>query len=179
MPLCALTIITMSIGQATSMPAVSISGGPDASGHLYAWTIRNTGPSPIVYVAVPHHRGDLCLPPPGWSAEMTTDACLFRAPSPADGIPRRGQAEFRLRVGPAGARRGHGEVRIRFDNGEEQRMPDVLVPVREPAGDHYVPLVGLGVIFIALVVHRVLSQRKGKTTEAKKHNAPSASSHLE
>ncbi len=158
-------------GLGVADPQVTITGGVDQTGHNYAWTITHNHRSPIVYVEFPHYRADLFEAPPGWATELTnpggisSDAsrCIATAASPGQGIQRRREAVFRVRVAPSGTPRGVGSVIVRFADDSEVTVDGVSVPVRERFGDQYMALIGLGLIFGIFVVAKAIKGRKSKS----------------
>jgi hypothetical protein len=156
-----------------SLP-VQVEGGPDASGHLYTWTVTNRGSSAITAVEFPAWNADLFQPPPGWSADLgdaDRDGALKARPgwflafadTPYDGIVPGGSDTFSMRIRPRGARRGAGTVIIHFADGTQVEVPGVMVPMAESLGDKYVSLVGLGAIFvIAVAIQAIRSRHKRK-----------------
>jgi len=147
-------------------PPVVITGGADASGHIYTWQVNNGDDLPIVEVRFPHHRGVLFFPPAGWSSDCTAlvhvgakdepGVCTSRAPAPAEGIAPGRAAAFSMQIAPAGAKRGQGEVAVRFADGNETRIAGVELPQREAAGDKYVSLIALGAVFVIFVTVRAV-----------------------
>ncbi len=142
---------------------VDIVGGPDQTGHNYSWTVRNHHTSAIVYVSFPHFRADLFFVPDGWSTEGTSNlkgtgakssfgVCVGRVGRSSQGIAPRGEAEFRMRVDGANARPAPGVVLVRFSDGVETKISQVLLPSAEATSDKLVPLVGLGGVFVLLIL---------------------------
>ena len=158
-------------GSGGAGPEVTITGGGDETGHNYAWTITHNHRSPIVYVEFPHYRADLFEAPPGWATELTNPGgagsdpsrCIATAASPDQGVQRRREAVFRVRVAPSGTPRGLGSVIVRFGDGGEVTVDGVSVPVRERFGDQYMALIGLGLIFGIFVVAKAIKGRKSKS----------------
>ena len=158
-------------------PTASITGGADASGHSYTWQVRNGGASPIVEVRFPHFRAGLFFPPPGWSNDCTAlvhvgakdepGVCTARAVAPADGIAPGQSVAFSMQIASSGAKRGPGEVTVRFADGSETRVAGVELPQQEGLGDKYVSLIALGGVFIIFVaVQAVRKRRQGVFTRA-------------
>ena len=149
---------------------VVITGGADASGHTYTWQVRNGGASPIVEVRFPHYRAGLFFPPPGWSSDCTAlvhvgakdepGVCTARAAAPADGIAPEQFAPFSMQIAPAGAKRGPGEVTVRFADGSEARVAGVELPRQEGLGDKYVSLIALGGVFTIFVMAQAVRKRR-------------------
>ncbi len=155
---------------AADTPKVTITGGADASGYKYIWTVSNEYTSPVVYVEFPHYHGSLFLAPENWRVECTFlvnvgvadrhGICKASADSPSAGIGRSKSGTFRMRVMLTGTTRVQGTVVVRFADGTELAVPAVELPQRETTGDKFVPLVGLAVLFIVLVAVR--ARRRGR-----------------
>lgn len=155
---------------------VSITGGADASGHTYSWQVHNGGALPIVEVRFPHYRAGLFFPPPGWSNDCTAlvhvgakdepGICTARAAAPADGITPGRSAAFSMQIAPAGAKRGPGEVTVRFADGNETRVAGVELPQQEGLGDKYVSLIALGGVFIVFVAVQAIRKRRPQVSRA-------------
>ena len=166
------------LGSASAManPTASITGGADASGHAYTWQVRNDGASPIVEVRFPHYRAGLFFPPPGWSNDCTAlvhvgakdepGVCTARAAAPADGIASGRSAPFSMQIAAAGAKRGRGEVVVRFADGSETRIAGVELPQQEGLGDKYVSLIALGAVFIIFVAVQAVRKRRLRAASA-------------
>ncbi len=142
---------------------VTITGGPDATGHNYTWTITNHHAAAITAIAFPHYRADTFTPPEGWTGDITNfrgrgateGLCSGKAEAPGAAIAPGGSAEFYLRVAPKGAKRGTRAARVSFEDGREV-LVQVETPVREPFLERNMTLVGLGVMFaIFLLVARL------------------------
>ncbi|MEK7732337.1 MAG: hypothetical protein AAB363_10825 [Planctomycetota bacterium] len=166
------------IGPASALAdsAVSITGGADASGHTYTWQVANGGASPIVEVRFPHYRAGLFFPPPGWSNDCTAlvhvgakdepGVCTARSPAPADGIAPGRSAPFSMQIAADGAKRGRGEVVVRFADGSETRIAGVELPQQEGLGDKYVSLIALGAVFIIFVAVQAVRKRRRRAASA-------------
>ncbi len=144
--------------QTRTESGVTITGGTDTAGHEYRWTVANKAASPIIYLEFPQYHGDLCLPPEGWTSELSPAACVCRAPSAIEGIAPGRSLDVRVRVGPLGAQRGQGGVIVRFADGTEKKVGGVDLPVPESTGDQFVPLIGLGIVMLVVI----LAQRRGR-----------------
>ncbi len=152
---------------ALAQPRVTVEGGADPTGQNYSWTIQHDHASPLVFVSVPHHRADLFLPPKGWkgSIEHATGwfdrmgYCIARPEDPGAAIARGKSAQFGLRVPVRGIARGKEAMSFRFADGVEASVP-AEVPVREPIGEQYTPVIGLGLIFAGLLVFRAWKARR-------------------
>lgn len=136
---------------------VTIVGGADDSGHRYQWTVTNYAAAAIVFVEIPHARGDLFLAPPGWTTEHVNQdgEAIARAigywkataQSDVDGIAYGQSAVFSLRVSPVGADRGVGTVTVRHADNRESAIAGVEVPVRPSTSETFTSLIALGAIF--------------------------------
>ena len=83
--------------------------------------------------------------------------------------PNRG-AEFRLQLAAGGAKRGTGEVTVRFADGSSSLVANVALPRQEAVGDKYVALIGLGAIFaVWLTVRAVRNRRAGAQSASTDH----------
>jgi hypothetical protein len=155
--------------------AVTITGGADATGDGYAWTVVNNHTSPIVYVEFPHYHASLFLAPDGWSTDSTflvnvgvedrPGTCTARVGQPASGIKRGATGTFQMRVYQPGTRRGQGTVVVRFADGSEVQVSGVEMPTPEAMSDKYAPLIGLGAIFIIWLA--IGAKRRGKIRRTK------------
>ncbi len=160
----------------TANPIVFITGGADASGHTYTWQVRNGGAEPIVEVRFPHYRAGLFFPPQGWSNDCTAlvhvgakdepGVCTARVAAPADGIAPGRFVAFSMQIAPAGAKRGPGEVTVRFADGRESRVAGVELPQQEGLGDKYVSLIALGGVFVVFVTAQVVRKRRRRAPSA-------------
>lgn len=173
---------------AAAPPPVTITGGADPAGYIYTWTVTSKRTSPIVHVEFPHYHGTLFFAPEDWFVECTflvnvgvedrPGVCTARnklfAEAPArparnDVAPRsrpvsgKGNLDFRMQVVLKGTRRGQGKVLVRFADGSEVYVAGVELPQRETAGDKYVPLIGLGLIFVVWVIARSWGRAKRQT----------------
>lgn len=149
---------------ALAQPQVTITGGPDESGQNYAWTVNHDSASPMVAVEFPHYMADICSGPEGWNMRLTNKlgrkgrAGVCSAESP-EGLPRGASVVFSLRVGPRGAPRGEGDVVVRFSDGTEVKVR-VAVPVKPSFLAGHTSLVGLGAMFVLLLLFRLRRRRK-------------------
>lgn len=155
---------------------VVITGGADASGHTYTWQVRNGGASPIVEVRFPHYRGGLFFPPPGWSSDCTAlvhvgakdepGICTARAAAPAGGIAPGQSMAFSMQIAARGAKRGPGEVAVRFADGNETRVAGVELPQQEGLGDKYMSLIALGGVFTIFVIAQAFRKRRRRSASS-------------
>lgn len=140
---------------------VTISGGADASGHHYTWTIRNRHSSPIVYVEIPHHRADLFTPPDGWTQSRPERGVLAATADSVDvGITSGRPGVFYMRISAGGAGRGTGTIRVRFQDGTEVQVGGVTLP--QPPSDRYAAPIGLSAIFALWLAVRILRRRRSR-----------------
>ena len=152
---------------------VTITGGPDTTGHNYTWTVTNHHDTAITAIAFPHYRADTFTPPEGWTGDMTNfrghggkeGLCSGKAEAPGAAIAPGSSAEFYLRVAPKGAKRGTRKARVSFEDGREV-LVQVETPIREPFLERNMTLVGLSVMFaIFLLVARLRRKPVPETSE--------------
>ncbi|MDO8629319.1 MAG: hypothetical protein Q7R41_02400 [Phycisphaerales bacterium] len=158
------------------MPQATIAGGPDATGQSYVWTVTNHHASAIVHLEIPHYRASLFFAPEGWRTECTnlvavgvkdlTGVCTASTDSPASGIAAGRSATFSMQIAGGGAKRGLGAVVVRFADGVTQTIAGVPVPTAEPPGDRNIPLLGLGTVFMILIVVRAARRRRAREAES-------------
>ena len=159
---------------AADKPKVTITGGADASGQHYAWTVTNGHTSPIVYLEFPHYHADLFFAPENWSAETTAlvnvgykdepGVCIARAESPVAGIHLGGALDFGMRIAPLPTKRGKGTVLVRFADGTESGVAGVELPQPRGVWDKYASLIGLGAIFLLWIIFRARRWAKARRT---------------
>ena len=150
-------------------PGVVVEGGADASGRNYRWTVVNRSGVSIVSAEFPLYRVTTFEGPAGWETACEPDvkaanleACRSRAPIPAQGIQPGGRATFTAQVAASGIVRGRGGVQFLGADGREIRADGVELPQRELLGDRYTSLVGLGIVFAAIVTFRwIRASRRG------------------
>lgn len=167
-PRCTLIVLPLLLGGEAwaAGPNVKITGGVDAGGHNYNWTIEHDYSSALVEVEVPQFRADLFIPPSGWTGTIEAPkgwwgrngSCIARVDNPVRGLPRKSPGKFGLRVHPRGTPRGQGEIRLKFADGAEVRVL-AEVPVAESLGQRYTSLIGLGVIFFIFLLLRAVRGR--------------------
>ncbi len=178
--LIAVGLMATPLAAGADRPEVTITGGADASGRQYTWTITNGYTSPIVYLEIPHYRAGLFFAPEGWATGESTylvnvgvedrpGVCIARAAAVTDGIASGQSATFDVQIGARGARRGPGTVLVRFADGTETTVSGVELPRQETLGDKYVTLIGLGLIFaVGLLIQAIRARRRstacGSTT---------------
>jgi hypothetical protein len=176
--LCNLVLLALCVaaGRASapappSRPWVTIEGSVDTSGRNYTWMVTNHHRSPIERLEFPHYGAALFFGPEGWTTDCTNlmhvtrddGVCTTEADQPEQRITEGRVAEVRMQVHARDARGVPGSVRVRFADGTEKEVTGVLVPQRESLGDRYVPLVGLGAIFIVFLLISA-KRRKAKPT---------------
>ena len=163
-----LVVATRAAGGGTN---VTITGGADASGHRYSWTVTNDHISPIVRVEFPHYHAGLFFAPPGWSTDESTflvnvgvkdrvGVCIASVTSPMDAIMPGDSAAFGMQIAAAGAQRRPGEVLLSFADGSKAVVSGVELPHRAGVGERYMPLIGLGTIFAIMVIIRLYRARR-------------------
>ncbi len=174
--LTALGLTVLGIGSARARAddgrPVTVAGGADASGHVYAWTVTNRHTSPITRVEFPHYRATLFFAPTGWSTDCTflvnvgvedsPGACVASAPAPTDGIQPGRSAEFRMQCSARGASRGIGVITVRFADDTRREVAGVELPRPEGVGDKYVPLIGLAAIAGIFALIAAIRNRRAK-----------------
>lgn len=165
-PVALLTVLLLPTSiAAASDPMVTITGGADPTGHHYTWTLTNHHTSRVVFVEFPHYHVGMFFAPDGWSTDESTSilsvqatlkpgVCVARAQSPEDGTPPGASTVFRAQLGPYGAPRGPGVVRVQFADGTETLVRGVELPQAPSTGERFVPLIGLGSIFIVWLIVR-------------------------
>ncbi len=182
-------LLGTSVPTTAAPPSVTITGGADPAGYIYTWTVTSKHTSPIVFVEFPHYHGALFFAPEDWSVECTflvnvavedrPGVCTARnmlfaeapagrnrndvAPSGRSALAK-GALEFRMQVVLDGTRRGPGHVLVRFADDSEVYVAGVELPQREAAGDKYISLIGLGLIFAVWVIARSWGRAKRQTT---------------
>lgn len=150
----------------------SIDGEVDPTRQNYEWFVTNHHTAPIVYIEFPHYRADVFNVPPRWKAETTflvnvgvpdkPGVCIARPEPPNPGILRGGSQPFSMRITAKGAAVGRGEVKIRFADGKETVIRDVVLPEPPPTDFKLLPLVGAAIIFGSWVLIRAIRDRRRK-----------------
>jgi hypothetical protein len=163
-----IAIVLSASVPAESAP-VEVRGGPDASGQVYEWSVKNLGSNPVVGIEFEHYGGSVFFAPDGWSGECENlvnvgvahpaGRCTSTAKTASEAITLNESRTFRMQLAPRAAVAGQGAMRIRFSDGAEHAA-GVTLPVREPLGDRYVPLVGLAGIALLVGVYKILLGRK-------------------
>jgi hypothetical protein len=166
--LVAVAVLVLSGVSAAADPVVTVTGGADDTGQNYTWTITHDYAFPIVHVEIPQYKSGWHRPPEGWTAEVThprgiagrAGKFIADVDDPSQGIARGGSAEFQLGIVAGGTPRGRGDILVRFADGVEATVR-AEVPIKEPARDRNVPLIGLGLIFGIFVLARALRKKRG------------------
>jgi len=151
----------------------TITGGADASGHTYSWSVTNRHTSSIVRVEIPHFRANLFFAPPEWGQDCTglvnvgvreaPGVCDARASTPQAGIAPGRSATFSMQIASAGAQRRPGSMLVHFADGTESLIENVELPQRESGGDQFIPLIGLSLVFGLWVVIQTYRKRPRQT----------------
>ncbi|UCF34093.1 MAG: hypothetical protein JSV78_02060 [Phycisphaerales bacterium] len=185
----ALALVAMFISPvAAGQPKVTVEGGSDASGHNYAWTITNHHNVPITRISFPHFGADVMRGPDGWQSSCTnavrvgvsdpTGVCTAMVEGVHGGIKPRSSGKFTLRVARPDAKASAGEMEIIFADRSTYVVSGVELPHAEPLGDKYMPLMGLGGIFLIFLLVSALrhwakkDQRPATTEEGSPPGAP-------
>lgn len=182
--LMGLTIGVWSASALADEPDVSISGGADATGQIYRWTISNGHSLSILYVEIPHYGADTAESPEGWLGELTVrlgqggrpGKFVAAAEYPSSRIPPGGSAKFSLRLPSPGDARGVRDALVRFEDGSEVFV-SIEVPLKETTGERNVSLIALGVIFALYVLVRAMWKARkranaGAVTEGAEADRP-------
>jgi hypothetical protein len=165
--------LVASVVHADEPTKVEIEGEPDITGHNYEWRVTNRYKSPIVYLEFPHWHADIFTGPDGWSTKDSTYLVNVDVPDlPGIGIAkadsthsiRRGSsASFYMRVAPKGADRGTGQVKVRFEDGTVEFVPNVHLPTAPPEDPYkHVPMIALFLLFLGFVAVKTWRQRRGQ-----------------
>lgn len=170
----AVGVVGVAAAQTPAEPKVTIAGGADEAGHKYVWTVTNHYRSPIVHIEFPQYRANWHVPPDGWSGDVIAGPGIWRpmgkfiagADDETSSIARGQSAEFKLGIRNPGTPSGQRDVLVRFADALEVRIR-AECPVKEPMGDHYISLIGLGLIFgIYLAVRAVKRTRRSRSASA-------------
>lgn len=156
---------------AAAEPGVSISGGVDATGQFYSWTISNGHSLSILYVEIPHYGADTAEAPEDWAGELTNrlgqggrpGKFISAAEFPSSRIPPGGSAQFSLRLPSPSDAKGIRDALVRFEDGSEV-LVSIEVPLKETTGERNVSLIALGVIFILYVSARAVWRARKRAT---------------
>lgn len=148
----------------------TVVGGADPSGHVYTWRIGHEHTSPLVGVEFPHYMADVFTAPEGWAVECThligqggrpaRGVCVARVETDGRGLPAGREAEFTMRIAPAGTPRGTGSVKLSFADGTTLTVGGVEVPIPTPVSDRLIVPAGLAAILIIIVAVGARKRRR-------------------
>jgi len=168
--ICAFIFVAAATTVRAENPVVVIEGGPDPTGHNYTWTVTNNHASPIVQIEFPHYRASLFTASKGWTTACTnlegigvkdpSGVCRAAIENSGAGVPTGRSATFDMQIAGGGAKRGSGEVVVRFADGLTTTVAGVSVPTAEPSGDRNLPLMGLGTVFFIFLIARAARRRR-------------------
>ncbi|HUU97787.1 MAG TPA: hypothetical protein VM487_18785 [Phycisphaerae bacterium] len=177
-----LSVALVAPRTAAQQPKVTITGGADASGQNYRWTVTNHYGSPVVYIQFPHYHADTFFAPDGWEKECTNligvgarnapGTCTAWADSPEKGIAPGRSAEFSVRLAAVGAHRRPGQVTVRFADGTQTIVAGVELPTASTTSEQLYALIGFAMVF-AIVVY-VQVRRRRRTPRAPEPDSASA-----
>ncbi len=161
-------------------PLVTIEGSVDASGKNYTWKVTNRYRSPIVHLEFPHYGAALFFGPDGWNTDCTNlmhvargdGICTTSVDRSQEGIAKGRVAEIRMQVPARDAKSLPGSVKVCFADGTETEVSGVLLAQRESLGDRYVPLIGLGAIFIVFLLVSAKRRRAARAAAAPATDVP-------
>ncbi len=152
-------------GGADDFRLVEVSGGADFSGHEYTWKITNRHTSPLVYLAIPGHHVDVFTVPEDWTFKRIASGLVATA-EPDAGIATGRDATFKMRVEPKGAKRGRGNITVRFADGTQYIVRDVEVPQPETNAETYMPLLGLAMMLLVVIMARRKRTRRRSVSDS-------------
>lgn len=151
---------------------VEITGGRDASGQNYMWTVKNLGDSRIVRVEFPHFKADMWSVPEGWQQEATnlhghpgttgtSGLCAAWTDESFKQLRRDESAQFSMRIGRGLAQAGSGTATVKFLDGG---VVHVMVEVPSPPTllERYLWVLGFGLILVAFIIIGVRQQRRAR-----------------
>lgn len=131
----------------------------------FEWTVTNNADKPVVYFRVPRYLADTAEPPDGWNWDITPKTAgvrevAYTARSNADGIyPQRSKT---FRIEDTNSPRGittRGTATVRLSDGTELTIADVPCIGPEPDYLKQLPAIGLGVMFGAFLLWKVLRRK--------------------
>lgn len=142
---------------------VDIVGGGDETLANYRWTVTNRTDVPIEWVRFPCAHFHLFNAPEGWTAGTGAEGGGPLGYASAAGevnqlAPGR-SLTFTARVDRNRTIRGKGTAHVGFADGTSMAISGVELAIEPSAGDQYLPLVGLGVIFAIFLVLTSLRKR--------------------
>lgn len=178
-----LSVALVAPRTAAQQPKVTITGGADASGQNYRWTVTNHYGSPVVYIQFPHYHADTFFAPDGWEKECTNlirvgarnapGTCTTWADSAEKGIAPGRSAEFGMRLASAGGHhRRAGRVTVRFADGTQTIVAGVELPTASTTPERLYGLIGFALVFLIIVI--VQTRRRRKAPPAVEPDAGSA-----
>jgi len=157
-------------GAEAAGPEVTISGGYVDLERRYRWQVANHHASSVVYIQFPHYLARMFLAPDGWTTESTnlvnvgvraeSGTCAARANKDGEGIRPGDSAEFVMSMADSRAIPRRGTVVVRFADGRQREILEVEVPGPPRAGDKYMTLIALGVIFGVWICFRALRSQR-------------------
>jgi len=163
-----IVLVVLSITQAAmATPTVTIEGGVDTAGRMYTWIVLHDHTSPIVSLQFPQDRGNGLTAPPGWKGELQraddnlhqSGFARFTCVDESRAIRANQPATFKLNLVWRGASRGVGDVIVRFADGT-QTTALASIPIKEPASDRNVSLIGLGSFFAIFLIVQAIRKRR-------------------
>lgn len=136
----------------------------------YQWTVINRADKVITEVIIPHYHGDLFITPREWSQQCTylvnvgvpdkPGTCRAFVESERDGIRRGGRTTFELRIARSGAREGRGDITLRFADGSETTVSNIIVPTTPHYSEHFLGPIALGVLLLAAIGYEMRRRRR-------------------
>lgn len=158
---------------AMATPTVTIEGGVDKAGRSYTWIVSHNHTSPIVYLQFPQDKANGLTAPAGWEGELERNKdnqhqsgfVIFKCADRSRAIARDHPTTFKLNLVWNGAARGVGDVIIRFADGT-QTTASASIPIKEPASDRNVSLIGLGSFFAIFLCVQAIRKRKKNLRDA-------------
>jgi hypothetical protein len=149
---------------------VTITGGADALGLNYSWTVTNQYTSPLVFIEFPHYHASLFFAPDAWQTECTYLVNVGVRDLP--GTCKAWGETPHTKVARERTRRLNGKVLVRFADGTEGSVTGVELPQTESLAEKYTPLVGLALIFAAAIVLQRIRGRRRPTAPHSAVDAP-------
>lgn len=158
-------------------PRVTITGGRDASGQSYIWTVKNDGESPIVRVQFPHYRGDAFEAPPDWKHDCKNlqgrpdtagdrGYCAGYVDSPRMGLQPGRSATFGMRTQRNAAYRGSGTALVTLADGRLIQVAGVDVPSPPSFLERFGMPIGLGAVLLVFLTVQLHRRRKARAVAA-------------
>lgn len=167
--LCAGLLLTSAPAPAQNAAPVTITGGRDANGQNYAWTVTNHGETAIVGIEFPHYRADMFSAPPGWQVDATNlqnvgvsqtrGVCKASTDDPRLSIQRNRSAEFTMRIARGGPHPGAGVVTVELADGKRLQIAGVDLPTAPASTEKWLMPVGIGVLLALLIAWQQLRRK--------------------